>query len=175
MTIRAWHEEPIAKAHDRKSFDCGDADLNTFLLRFARQGHEQNAAKTFCAIADDPPHKVLGFYSVAPASIAHDALPETMTKGLARHKVPGFLLARLAVDKSVAGRGLGGQLLLAAALRCLRVTEEIGGVLMVIEAKNDRAAQWYGGFGAEPLKDRPLTLAAPLTTFAAALRATGHF
>lgn len=174
MTVPAWHEEPIAKSHDRKAFDCGDDALNTFLLRYARQGHEQNAVKTYCAIANDTPNKVLGFYSLAPASVAHDAVPPTMTKGLARHKVPGFLLARLAVDKTVAGGGLGGQLLLAAALRCLRVTDEIGGVLMVIEAKNERAAQWYRGFGAEPLADQPLTLVAPLTTFADALRAAGR-
>ncbi|MBW4657003.1 MAG: hypothetical protein KME20_28745 [Kaiparowitsia implicata GSE-PSE-MK54-09C] len=174
MSLPAWHEEPIARAHDRKAFDCGDRDLNTFLERFARQGHEQNAVKTFCAIADDVPNRVLGFYSITPTSIAHEAIPTAMTRGLARHKVPGFLLARLAVDRAVAGQGLGGQLLLAAALRCLRVTEEVGGVLMVIEAKNDRVAQWYGSFGAEALADQPLTLVAPLSTFAEALRQVGH-
>lgn len=174
MTLPAWHEEAIAKAHDRKAFDCGDDDLNTFLLRFARQGHEQNAVKTFCAIADDMPSRILGFYSITPASVAHDVVPPAMTKGLARHRIPGFLLARLAVDKTVAGRGLGGQLLLAAALRCIRVTPEVGGVLMIIEAKNERVAQWYAGFGAEPLADQPLTLVAPLVTFADALRASGH-
>ncbi|MFG1428832.1 GNAT family N-acetyltransferase [Roseixanthobacter glucoisosaccharinicivorans] len=174
MILPAWHEEPIAKAHDRKAFDCGDGELNTFLRRFARQGHEQNAVKTFCAIADGEPNRVLGFYSVAPASVAHDTVPQAMTRGLARHPVPGFLLARLAVDQAVAGRGLGGQLLLAAALRCLRVTEVVGGVLMLIEAKNERAAQWYASYGAEALVDRPLTLAAPLATFAEALRAAGH-
>ncbi|WIW50393.1 GNAT family N-acetyltransferase (plasmid) [Bradyrhizobium sp. 62B] len=174
MTVPAWHEEPIAKSHDRETFDCGDDALNTFLMRYARQGHEQNAVKTYCAIANDAPSLVLGFYSVAPASVAHKAVAAVMTKGLARHKVPGFLLARLAVDKTVAGRGLGGQLLLAAALRCLRVTEEIGGVLIGIEAKNERAAQWYRGFGAEPLAYRPLTLVAPLATFADALRAAGR-
>ncbi len=175
MTLPAWHEEPIAKAHDRRAFDCGDEELNGFLLRFARQGHEQNAAKTFCAIADDASDRILGFYSLAPASVAHELASPAMVRGLVRHNVPGFLLARLAVDRSVAGQGLGGQLLLAAALRCLRVTEEIGGVLMVIEAKNDRVARWYAGFGAEPLADRPLTLVAPLKTFAVALRASGHF
>lgn len=78
-------------------------------------------------------------------------------------------------DQTVAGEGPGGQLLLAAALRRLRVTEEIGGVLMVIvEAKNERATQWYRGFGAEPLADQPLTLVAPLTTFADALQAAGR-
>lgn len=171
MTLPPWHEEAIARSHDRKAFDCGDVEMNAFLQRFARQGHEQNAVKTFCAIANDAPDRILGFYSLAPASIEHDAVPSSMTKGLARHKVPGFLLARLAVDKAVAGRGLGGQLLLAAALRCIRVTEDVGGVLMIIDAKNERAANCYG---AETLMDHPLTLVIPLATFAAALTETGH-
>jgi len=29
MTV--WHEEAIGKHHDRKDFDCGDAELNDFL------------------------------------------------------------------------------------------------------------------------------------------------
>ena len=172
--LPAWHEEPIAKSHDRKNFDCGEAEMNTFLQRFARQGHEQNAVKTFCAVTDAQPDRILGFYSLTPASIEHDAVPLSMTKGLARHKVPGFLLARLAVDKSLAGRGLGGQLLLAAALRCIRVTQDVGGVLMIIDAKNDRAAKWYASFGAEPLADQPRTLVVPLSTFAVALKGSGH-
>ncbi len=55
MSLPPWHEEAIARSHDRKGFDCGDDDMNAFLQRFARQGHEQNAVKTFCAIADDTP------------------------------------------------------------------------------------------------------------------------
>lgn len=171
--LPAWHEEAIAKSHNRKGFDCGDAGMNMFLERFARQGHEQNAVKTFCAIADEQPDRVLGFYSLAPASLEHDRVPPAMTRGLARYTVPGFLLARLAVDTSVAGRGLGGQLILAAALRCIRVTEEVGGVLMIIDAKNERAARWYASYGAEALKDRPLTLVVPLATFAVSLKANG--
>jgi GNAT superfamily N-acetyltransferase len=174
VTLPAWREEPVAKNHDRKAFDCGDVELNAFLQRFARQGHEQNAVKTFCAIEQGGARRILGFYSLAPTAIEHGAVTAAMTRGMARHAVPGFLLARLAVDKTVAGRGLGGQMLLAAALRCLRVTEEIGGVLMVIEAKTEQAARWYARFGAEPLIDRPLTLVAPLSIFAGALRAAGR-
>lgn len=174
MNLPPWHEEAIGRAHDRKGFDCGDSDMNTFLQRFARRGHEQNAVKTFCAISDNILDKILGFYSLAPASIVHDVVSPAMTKGLARHNVPGFLLARLAVDKSMAGRGLGGQLLLAAALRCIRVTAEIGGVLMIIDAKSERAANWYASYGAEPLKDRPLTLVVPLAALAETLKASGH-
>lgn len=173
MSLPPWHEEPVARAHDRAAFDCGEPALDDFLRRYARQSHEQNAAKTFCAIDDAVPGRVLGFYSLAPTAVAHEAVPGTMTRGLARHEVPGFKLARLAVDRSVAGHGLGGQLLAAAARRCLRLSDLGGGVLLVIDAKSDRAAAWYRGYGAEPLADRRLTLVMPLATFAADLTARG--
>jgi len=173
MTLPQWHEESVDKSHDRASFDCGDNQMNDFLRRFARQSHEQNAAKTFCAIDNTLPNRVLGFYTIAPSAVAHDEVPAAMTKGLARHEVSGFKLARLATDLSVAGQGLGGQLLAAAALRCLRLAGEGGGVLLIIDAKGQRAAEWYAAYGAEPLVAKPLTLVMPLATFASDLRSRG--
>jgi hypothetical protein len=169
MSLPPWREEAIRKSHDRASFDCGDAQMNVFLQRFARQSHEHNAAKTFCAIDTARPDRILGFYTIAPCSVAHETVPPAMTKGMARHQVPGFRLARLATDIAVAGQGLGGQLLAAAALRCLRLAGEGGGILLVIDAKSERAARWYASYGAEALQDKPLTLA----TFAPGLRAKG--
>lgn len=96
-----------------------------------------------------------------------------MTRGLARHEDSGFKLARLATDRSVAGQGLGGQLLAAAALRCLRLAAEGGGTVLIIDAKSERAARWYASYGAEPLKGPDLTLVMPLATFATDLRAKG--
>ena len=64
MNLPAWHEEPISKRHDRKSFDCGDPSLNDFLQRYARQSHESGAAKTFLAIDNADSKIILGFYSL---------------------------------------------------------------------------------------------------------------
>lgn len=147
--------------------------MNDFLRRFARQSHDQNAAKTFCAIDDTASERILGFYTIAPSAVAHETVPETMTKGLARHEVSGFKLARLATDRTVAGHGLGGQLLAAAALRCLRLAGEGGGILLIIDAKSERAARWYASYGAERVQGRELTLVMPLATFASDLRAKG--
>jgi hypothetical protein len=63
------------------------------------------------------------------------------------------------------GRGLGGQLLLAAIQRCMAAAEQVGGVGMLIDAKNDRAARWYQGYGAVPLDDAPLSLVLPFGIF----------
>ena len=173
MTLPSWREEAIAKSHDRQSFDCGDPEMNDFFRRYARQSHEQNASKTFCAIDASIPMRVLGFYTIAPCSVAHEGVPASMTKGLAQHEVSGFNLARVATDITVSGHGLGGQLLAAAALRCLRIASEVGGVLLIIDAKGERAVQWYASYGAEPLANQPLTLVMPLATFAAGLKAKG--
>lgn len=81
--------------------------------------------------------------------------------------------SRLVTDLTVAGQGLGGQLLVAAALRCLHVAAEGGGLLLIIDAKSERAPNWYRSYGAEPLSGAPLTLVMPLATFAADLRARG--
>jgi len=98
MTLPGWHEEPVAKKHGRKDFDCGDADLNDFLYRYARQSHDLGAAKTILAIDDADDRTVLGFYSLAPASLSYERAPKTLRRGLARHDVPGFRLARIATQ-----------------------------------------------------------------------------
>ncbi len=98
-------------------------------------------------------------------------MPEVVRKGLGRYEVPVFRLARLAVDTSVQGQGLGGQLLMAAGERCLAVATEVGGVALAIDAKDHRAKAWYLGFGALELLDTPGQLVLPLATLAEAIRA----
>jgi GNAT superfamily N-acetyltransferase len=175
MSLPAWHEEAIKKTHDRAAFDCGEAALNEFLRRYARKSHDMGGAKTFLAI-DDRDHKtILGFYSLSPASMEYARTPEIVRRGLARHDVPVFRLARLAVDRKVQGKGLGGQLLLAAGRRCLFAAAEVGGVALLIDAKNERVAGWYTGYGAVPLPDASLSLLLPLITIESALKSAGKY
>lgn len=173
MTIPPWHEEPIGKRHNREAFDCGDVSLNEFLRRYARQTHEQGGAKTFLAVRDDDATQILGFYSLSPASVEFARTPDVVKRGLARHDVPAFRLGRLAVDRTRQRQGLGGQLLLAAGRRCLRASQEVGGVALLIDAKNKSVANWYASYGAIPLLDTPLSLLLPLATIKAALEAAG--
>lgn len=170
MSVSAWHEEPIGKRHSREAFNCGEAALNEFLQRYARKNHEMGGARTFLAIGDADNKTILGYYSLSPASIAYRRTPAIVRRGLARYEVPAFRLARLAVDLKVQGQGLGGQLLLAAGKRCLAAAVEVGGVVLLIDAKNSRVAAWYQSYGALPLLDAPLSLVLPLRTIEAALK-----
>jgi GNAT superfamily N-acetyltransferase len=166
-----WREEPIARHHDRKGFDCGSAELNEYLDRYARQNHESGGAKTFVAVAPAELARVLGFYSISPGAVDFTRVPARLTKKLGRYDVPIFRLGRLAIDRSMQGRGLGGELLLAAGERALAVAAEVGGVALAIDAKDEKAARWYERFGALSLLDDPLKLILPLAVIANAITA----
>jgi hypothetical protein len=167
----SWREEPIQRRHDRKDFDCGSPDLNAYLERYARQNHESGGAKTFVAVSPVEPTRVLGYYSISPGSIEFARVPAELTQKLGRYEVPVFRLGRLAVSRSIQGRGLGGDLLLAAGGRSLAVATEVGGVAMAIDAKDEKAAGWYERFGALRLLDDRLKLVLPLRLIADAIAA----
>lgn len=170
----AWREAAIRKDHAREAFDCGAPALNEFVRRYARQSHELGGAKTFVAEDEGDGRTIHGFYSLSPASMKYELTPEVVRRGLARHEVPCFRLARLAVDRRQQGKGLGGELLMAAGRRCWRASQEVGGVALLIDAKDEKAAAWYEGYGALRLKDTRLTLMLPLATIAAALERAGR-
>ncbi len=173
MTLPPWHEEPVAKQHERMGFDCRQPELNVFLRDHARQSHERGAAKTFLAVDDGDGQTIYGYYSLSPASVEYARSPDIVRRGLGRYDIGAYRLGRLAVCHTLHGQGFGGQLLLAAGRRCLRVAQEVGGTVMLIDAKNAQVAAWYASYGAVPLLDAPLTLLLPLDMVAAALKAAG--
>jgi GNAT superfamily N-acetyltransferase len=135
---------------------------NAMLARITNPG----GAKTFVAVSAAEPARIVGFYSISPGAIEFSLVPPKLTKKLGRYEVPVFRLGRLAVDMSVQGQGLGGDLLLAAGERALAVASDVGGVALAIDAKDEKAARWYERFGALPLLDDPLKLILPLAMIA---------
>jgi GNAT superfamily N-acetyltransferase len=171
LTALVWEEAPIGKQHDRASFDCGEVALNLYLARYARQNHESGGAKTFVAVPAGELSRILGFYSLSPASLDYARTPPVVARRLARYDVPVFRLGRLGVDRRMQGRGLGGALLIAAGKRCMAVAEQVGGVALLIDAKHEQAANWYKSYGAIRLEDAPLSLVLPFATLATAISA----
>lgn len=163
----------IGRHHDRKRFDCGSPVLDDYLIRYARQNHESGGAKTFVAVSPTESARVPGYCSISPGAIAFARVPPESTRKLGRYDVPVFRLGRLAVDLSVQGQGLGGELLLAAGELALAVAAEVGGTALAIDAKDGNAARWYERFGALPLLDEPLKLVLPLVVIADAIWVAG--
>jgi GNAT superfamily N-acetyltransferase len=168
MILPVWREEAIEKKHNRKAFDCGQADLNVFIAQYARKAHENGASKTYIACDEEHGSNILGFYTLSPAQVEFHRVPEIARVG-GRYDVGGFRLGRLAVDKKYQGLGLGGQLLIAAASRCIHASKEMGGTALMIDAKDEQGAAWYKLYGAVSLVDAPLSLVMPYVLFEKAL------
>jgi len=174
MSLPLWREEAIAKKHNRKGFDCGQADLNTFITQYARQAHESGSAKTYCAIDEADGVTILGFYSISPSQIELDRVPlAARPGGGGRHAVGGFRLGRLAVANAYQRQGLGGRLLAMAVGRCMRASTEVGGTALLIDAKDEAGVSWYSLYGAVRVLDRPLSLLIPYVEYNKARVAAG--
>jgi hypothetical protein len=167
---REWREEPVDRHHDRSAFDCGVPALNEYLSRYARQNAVSGGARSFVAVLSGEPTRVLGYYTIGPGSVDFAKVPSNILKRLGRYDIPVYRLARLAVNLPEQGRLLGSRLLFAAGRRALMVAAHIGGAGLAIDAKDERAARWYAGFGAVSLRDDPLRLLLPFETIAKAIR-----
>lgn len=153
-----WRVEPLRKDHDRSRFNCGEPALDLYLARFARQNHESGVARTFVAVGQSASERVLGYYSLAVGAIDRTNLPVGKAQRFPNFPIPIARLARLAVNRDEQGKGLGEDLLLDALSRCLRVADEVGIAAVLIDAKHDRAKQFYARYEFDALPDRPFTL-----------------
>ena len=137
----------LTKEHDRNSFDCGVPALNDYLKKYALQNQKKHAARTYVATRGN---RIVAYYSLAYGSVSLEETPQSVKSGLPRHPVPVILLARLAVDSSEQGRGLGAALLKDALLRTIQAAEIAGLRAMLVHAKDDSAKRFYEKFGFEP-------------------------
>lgn len=67
-----------------------------------------------------------------------------------------LVLARLALDRQEQGTGLGGDLLLDALIRSVAGARHYGARALVVDAIDDRVAEFYGHHGFLPLEGRRL-------------------
>ena len=150
--------EPLTSTHDRRNFSCGVDALDVYLRRFARQHAESNVSRTYVAAEAAA---IQGFYSLAMSAIRKENLPPKHLSRFPNFPLPVARLARLAVDTRYQRQGLGELLLADALQRCLRLSEEIGMIGVVVDAKDEKARGWYERYEFERLPDSPLTLWLP--------------
>ena len=152
--------EILDKHHDRKPFSCGNSELDDYLKRLVRQHGQNRVSRTYVAVKD---RIILGYYSLAMSAIPKEHLPEKYRSRFPHYPLPVARLARLAVDQKFQHHGLGALLLADALLRCLQLSEEIGMIGVLVDAKNEVAKQWYERFEFEHFPDHPLKLWIPLS------------
>lgn len=147
---------PLNDRHDRKGFDCGDADLNAWLTQTAKQHKEKGISSTFVAVSDETSTEVLGYYAISLAELVNADLSAQNRKRLP-NKVPVFRLGRLAIATPHQGNGTGEYLLFDAIDRVTRIAKEVGGIGLVVNAKHS-AVEFYQEYGFEQMADHPQNL-----------------
>lgn len=139
MELRALRHDD-----DRAAFRSGAPDLDRFLQRFAGQNQfKHHLGVTYVAVEGG---RVLGYATVAAGHVEIDELPRSTRDKLPKYPLPVLRLARLAVDESVRGQGLGTQLLRFVLELASRMAGDYGCTGVVVDAKPDAVA-FYTQYG----------------------------
>jgi GNAT superfamily N-acetyltransferase len=165
--------EPLGPDHVLEGFDCGRASLNVWLARYARQAATAGSARTY-VVVDEQQKRVVGYHALTAAGLERDSATPRIVKGMPQYPIPVVLLARLAVDVSVAGRGLGGWLLRDAMMRTLAAADSIGVRAMLVHAIDQEAAGFYLRHGLEASPTEPRHLMILIKDIAASLNAASQ-
>lgn len=163
MTYRL---EPLAEKHDLELFSCGKAPLDDWLKQHARNASGQGT-RTY-VLVDRQTGSVVGYCALAPHLIERDAVPGQIGRGAPR-QIPAILLAKLALDERLHGRGLGGELLIKVLALILAGAKKAGGKVVVVDAIDDEAAAFYERHDFKRLPGNSHRLVMKLSTAARAL------
>jgi GNAT superfamily N-acetyltransferase len=126
--------------HEVGAFSCGKQSLDDWLHGQAQRAQAAGTARTY-VWAPAGSGEVLAYLSVAPTQVVRSEVPRSMTGGYT--VIPGYLLARLALDLRLQGQGLGSELLVDALERIVDAANVGGGRLIVVDAIDDDAHAFY--------------------------------
>ncbi|HEU0191235.1 MAG TPA: GNAT family N-acetyltransferase [Mycobacterium sp.] len=154
--------------HTLEGFDCGKEPLNTWLVEQARRADSNGVAHVY-VWARLGEARVCAYFAICPTEVVrkNDGVSGPMAGGYSR--VPGYLIARLAIDTSLHGQGYGRQLLLDALSKIVAASRIGGGRLIVVDAIDDDAQSFYEHYHFVPVRNREHRLVMKVSTAAKAL------
>ena len=149
--------ESLSPHPERRDFDCGVEELNSYLERYSGQHERKGIGRTYVA-TNDGERRVLGYYTISSGAVSFDVVPEN----LPRHPVPVALVGRLAVNKTARNQRLGETLLIHALRSAQRAARIVGIYAVVVEARDESARSFYLKYGFNELTDDRLHLYLPI-------------
>lgn len=113
--------------------------------------------------------KVWAYFAIRPTEVVpnDDGLSGSMAGGYSR--IPGYLIARLAIDTALRGEGYGEQLLLDALGKAVAASEIRGNRLIVVDAIDNEAQSFYEHYHFIPVRNRERRVVMKVSTAAKAL------
>jgi GNAT superfamily N-acetyltransferase len=153
--VAAFVSEVLGADHLLDRFESGQTALDTWLRDSSARAAAMRTAKTFVWHAGD--RVVVAYFSLAAHLVVRESLPRKLGRG-APDAIPAILLARLALDRRLHRRGLGGELLWDALTRALAASEIAAARVVVVDALDDAAARFYEhhGFARVPANEHRL-------------------
>ncbi len=109
---------------------------------------EKDAARTY--ILANKENQIIGYYTLVFGLVSIEETTPNISAGLGKYPIPVILLARLAVDKTQKGKGLGKVMMKDAVLRAVQASEIAGPRAFLVPAKDESARSFYKKFGFEP-------------------------
>ncbi|MFN9175929.1 MAG: GNAT family N-acetyltransferase [Synechocystis sp.] len=150
------------RQHRRENFSCGEVSLDRYLQRQASQDLKRKVATAF-VLLDHPSAEILAYYTLSAFTINISSLDRGFAKGLPHYPLlPATLLGRLAVDKQQQGRGFGELMLVDALKKAKLASNQVASLVIIAEALNDQASQFYENYGFQRFQDVPNTLYLPM-------------
>jgi GNAT superfamily N-acetyltransferase len=158
----------LQDGHLLEGFGCGKEPLNTWLVEQARRADAGGVAHVYVWTALGEA-KVCAYFAICPTEVVRneDGVSGSLAGGYSR--IPGYLVARLALDTSLRGKGYGEHLLLDALGKAVAASEIGGGRLIVVDALDEEAQRFYRHFGFVPVKNRERRLVMKVSTASKAL------
>jgi GNAT superfamily N-acetyltransferase len=153
---------PLSDRHDRSTFSCGVERLDRYFKAQVGQDVRRRVANCYVA-AQVNTNDVAGYYTFSAATVLLEGLPQEETKRLPRYPiVPAGLIGRLAIDLRFRAKGLGAALISDAIKRATRAGAAM--YALVVDAKDEAAANFYRHHGFRPLNRFPGSLYLPIKT-----------
>lgn len=146
--------EPLTVHHDIEAFSSGVESLDTWLKRRAIKNQATGASRTFVACED---RRVIAYYALASSAIIVDDASGLFSRNMP-NPIPVVVLGRLAVDRSLHGKGLGRALVRDAGIRVIQAADTIGIRGIIVRALSLEAKAFYEQVGFDPSPLDPMLL-----------------
>ena len=153
--------------HVTASLRSGHDDLDEWLRSSSLHADASGTGRTWVWTSDGT--TVIAYYTLAPHVVRRDDVPRKTGRG-SPDVIPAILLARLALDATLHGRGLRGVLLADALARAYDGIRIVGGRLIVVDAIDDAAAGFYEHHGFARTPSNPDRLVIKASDVEASLR-----
>lgn len=135
---------PLSAEDVRSGFRSGVHPLDDYFKRHALANDRAGISRCFVLRPEGPDlPPVCGFYTLSMAAVHADALRAILRDRLPRYPLPVALIGRLAVDERCRGRRFGESLLVDALSRVVGVSESVGCVGVIVDAKDESAERYY--------------------------------